>query len=47
MSPPGRPKGEFRVGQQHEGGFVRPAHGCLAPGWLTFREKARRAKGVL
>ena len=46
MSPPGRPKGEFRVAQ-HEGGFVSPAHGCLASGALSCWKKARSARGRL
>ena len=45
MSPPGRPKGEFRSAQ-HEGSPVRPSPGRPKTGSLPLGGTARSAEGA-
>jgi hypothetical protein len=45
MSPPGRPKGEFRSAQ-HEAIPVSPSNGRPKEGSLPLGGKARSAKGL-
>ena len=45
MSPPGRPKGEYRSAQR-EGTLMSPPHGRPKEGSLPLGGKARSAKGA-
>ncbi len=45
MSPPGRPKGEYRSAQR-EGTAMSPPHGRPKEGSLPLGRKARSAKGA-
>jgi hypothetical protein len=45
MSPPGRPKGEYRSAQR-EGTQMSPPHGRPKEGSLPLGGKARSAKGA-